>query len=151
MFTGAEASIQWEAASGFVLDGGVAGVRAEHGDTGEPLPAIPPVNGFLGARYERERFFLTGELTGALDQDRVPDPLSSPADDEVIRVELPTSGYTLLEVGVGVRWLIGGRLNTITLQIDNVTDTVWRDHLSRMKEVAPQPGRNIQLLYRVQF
>ena len=28
---------------------------------------------------------------------------------------------------------------------------VWHDHLSRIKDVAPQPGRNVRLTYRVQF
>jgi iron complex outermembrane recepter protein len=42
-------------------------------------------------------------------------------------------------------------MHTLTLQVENLTDAVWRDHLSRIKEVAPQPGRNVQLLYRVNF
>jgi iron complex outermembrane recepter protein len=151
VFTGAETGVQWEATRGLVLEGALSGVRATRRDTGEPLPAIPPINGFVGARYETDRFFLTGGMNGARGQNRVPDPLPAEEGGEEIVLERPTPAHALLNVGGGVRWLIRGRLNTITLQVDNLADTVWRDHLSRIKEVAPQPGRNIQLLYRVQF
>ncbi len=30
-------------------------------------------------------------------------------------------------------------------------DAEWRDHLWRAKQVAPQPGRNVKLLYRVTY
>ena len=42
-------------------------------------------------------------------------------------------------------------MHTLTLRVSNILDSEWRDHLSRVKAVAPQPGRNIQLLYRVDF
>ena len=29
--------------------------------------------------------------------------------------------------------------------------SLWRDHLSRIREVAPQPGLTLRLLYRVDF
>jgi iron complex outermembrane receptor protein len=51
----------------------------------------------------------------------------------------------------GVRRVIGGRLHTLTITAENLGDRVWRDHLSRIKAVAPQPGRNIRVLYRVAF
>jgi iron complex outermembrane recepter protein len=53
--------------------------------------------------------------------------------------------------GAGYRWAEGDRIHTVTLSINNVLDTEWRDHLSRIKDVAPQPGRNVQLLYRLNF
>jgi iron complex outermembrane recepter protein len=57
-----------------------------------------------------------------------------------------------VDLNGGIRWTAwGGRLHTLTLRVDNLLDTAWRDHLSVVKEVAPQPGRNVQLLYRVSF
>jgi iron complex outermembrane recepter protein len=151
-FRGAEASVQWEAVRRLVLEGTVAAVRATRGETGDPLPAIPPLNGTLGARYETESFFLSAGWEAAGAQNRVPRPVPSTIGGaEPILLERPTAGYNLLNGGGGVRRMIGGRLHTVSVQIDNLGDSVWRDHLSRIKEVAPQPGRNVQLLYRVRF
>jgi len=35
--------------------------------------------------------------------------------------------------------------------VDNALDRVWRDHLWRAKAVAPQPGRNMRAVYRMQW
>jgi iron complex outermembrane receptor protein len=42
-------------------------------------------------------------------------------------------------------------LHTITLRLDNLFDTEYRDHMSRTKDIMPGPGRNISLLYRLTF
>jgi iron complex outermembrane receptor protein len=73
------------------------------------------------------------------------------AQERVGEFEEPTAAYLLLNAGAGVRWEAGGRLHSVTLQGDNLTDEVWRDHLSRIRELAPQPGINLRLLYRLDF
>ena len=152
LFEGAEAGIQWEVVRGLVVDGTVSYVRANRTDTDDPLPAIPPLNSSAEVRYEHGAFFASAGWRGAQRQDRVTPAFESPVTPgEQIVPERPTAGYQLIDVGGGVRWELGERLHTLTLQVDNVTDTEWRDHLSRIKEVAPQPGRNIQILYRVQI
>jgi len=35
--------------------------------------------------------------------------------------------------------------------IDNMTNSAYRDHLSRVKSIMPEPGRNVRLLYRAYF
>jgi hypothetical protein len=35
--------------------------------------------------------------------------------------------------------------------VDNATDAEYRDHLSRIKEIMPQPGRSFVLMYRLSF
>ncbi len=151
-FEGAEAAIQWEAVRRLVVDGSVSYVRASRSDTGDPLPMIPPLNGAAEVRYERDAIFLSAGWRGADRQDRVMPAFESPVTPgEQIVPERPTAGYHIFDVGGGLRWELGDRLHTLTLQFDNVTDAEWRDHLSRIKEVAPQPGRNFQVLYRVQY
>lgn len=151
VFEGAEAGLQWEVVRRWVLDGAVSYVRATR-EGGDPLPAIPPLNGVLGGRYEAELFFANAQWEWSAGQDRVPRPITTGAPGtEPILAEHPTDGYGILNLGGGIRWAVAGSLHTITLQIDNVTDAVRRDHLSRIKEVAPQPGRNVQVLYRVQL
>ncbi|MEX2571206.1 MAG: TonB-dependent receptor [Gemmatimonadota bacterium] len=152
LFEGVEAGVQWEVVRRLVLDGSASFVRATQRDTDDPLPAIPPASGSLEVRYETDAFFLSGAWESVAAQDRVPRPFVSPVDGTtMIQPEQPTAGHNLVDAGVGLRLLIGERLHLVTLQVDNLTDAVWRDHLSRLKEVAPQPGRNVQILYRVQF
>jgi iron complex outermembrane receptor protein len=57
----------------------------------------------------------------------------------------------LLGANVGWRVLVGSRLHTITVRVDNMLDRTYRDHLSRIKDIFPQPGRNINLLYRLTY
>lgn len=151
-FVGMEGRVQWEAVRHVVLDGTASLVHATRLESDDPLPAIPPLNGGLRARYDMKRFFMSLGWEGAAAQHRVPraipDPIGSGA---AILPERPTAGYGLLNGGAGFRWGEGARFHTLTLSINNLTDAVWRDHLSRIKDVAPQPGRNVQLLYRVQF
>ncbi|MBA2669161.1 MAG: TonB-dependent receptor [Gemmatimonadetes bacterium] len=136
---GAEGRAQWELYRGFVLDGGASYVRGHRTDGDEPLPAIPPLTGSLEGRWEGVRYSLGLGWRGAAEQSRVAFP------------ERPTSGYSLFNASAGLRWTAWARMHTLTLGVDNLTDVAWRDHLSRIKDVAPQPGRNVQLLYRVNF
>jgi iron complex outermembrane recepter protein len=151
-FLGAEGGAQWEPVRNLVLDGTLSWVRATRVAPGDPLPAIPPLNGGLRARYDRTGYFLSFGWDAAAAQHRVPRAIPDPiGSGGAILPERPTPGYGLLHAGAGLRWAEGARFHTLTLSIDNLTDAVWRDHLSRIKDVAPQPGRNLQLLYRVQF
>jgi iron complex outermembrane recepter protein len=151
LFLGAEGRVQWEAARNLVLDAAVSGVRANRIDSDDPLPDIPPVTASTRLRYETRRWFGSVGWTGMAAQNRVPAPFLSPVDGERVHPQRPTAASNLLDAGLGLRWSQGDRFHTVTLRVDNLLDAEWRDHLSRIKEVAPQPGRNIQLLYRLNF
>ncbi|HEX2189018.1 MAG TPA: TonB-dependent receptor, partial [Longimicrobiaceae bacterium] len=139
VFTGAEASLQWEPVRGWAVEATGSYVRADRDAPGgrEPLPAIPPPQGRFRVRRDLPRWFVEAGLEGAAAQRRVGE------------FEQPTDGYLVPNAGAGIRWERSGRLHSLTLQGDNLTDTVWRDHLSRVREVAPQPGINLRLLYRL--
>src|SRR5690606_27013595 len=139
VLTGFEGSAQWRVSREFVVEGTVSYVRGTLTATDEPLPQIPPLQGRVGARYETERFFVALGWKGAARQDRVGE------------FETPTDGYGVFDASAGVRWSVGGQLHTLTLRVDNITNEVYRDHLSRIKEIMPQAGRGANLLYRVNF
>jgi iron complex outermembrane receptor protein len=71
--------------------------------------------------------------------------------DRLGEFEDMTDGYSVFDATAGYRWMALGRAHTLTLRADNITNTTYRDHLSRIKEIMPQPGRSISLLYRVNF
>jgi iron complex outermembrane receptor protein len=103
------------------------------------LPLVPPLHGRFGARYERPRWFAGAGVRAAARQEDLGD------------YETPTAGYAVGDLTAGVRLLVGARLHTLTLRVDNLIDQEYRDHLSRVKEIMPEAGRNVSLLYRVTF
>ena len=139
VLSGVDGSIQWEASEGWVVEGSGSYVRgrraAEDGDV--DLPAMPPLHGSLDVRRDGARFFAGLGLEGAAAQNRVGE------------FEQPTPAYALVNATTGLRWTGFGRLNTLTVRVQNALDTAWREHLSRIRQVAPQPGRNVQVLYRI--
>lgn len=148
-FTGAEGRVQWEPLRAWVVEATGSYVRGDlrEGDDDRPLPAIPPARGALRIRRDVPRWFVEVGVEGGARQDRVfPDRAMDGTP-----LETPTAGYALLNASAGLRWDARGALHTLTLAADNLADAVWRDHLSRIREVAPQPGLNLRLLYRVDF
>jgi iron complex outermembrane receptor protein len=100
---------------------------------------MPPLQGRVGARYERPRWFAGAGVRAAARQERLGD------------YETPTAGYAVGDLSAGLRAVVGARLHTLTLRVDNVLNQEYRDHLSRVKVILPEAGRNVSLLYRVAF
>ncbi len=148
-FVGAEGRIEWELVDRFVLDATASYTFAERRSEGDPLPFIPPLSGRIEGRYEGDSFFASFGTNFSAPQNRVPRPVE--VGDITTDPQEPTDGYALWNAGAGYRHEGRRADHTVMLQARNVTDRVWRDHLSRVKDVAPQPGRNIQLTYRALF
>jgi iron complex outermembrane receptor protein len=102
-------------------------------------PLIPPPQGRLGIRLDEPGRFAGVGAKLVARQGRLGD------------FETPTKGYALFDASAGVRIVRGGTLHTITLRVDNAFDASYRDHLSRIKEIVPGPGRSVSLLYRMVF
>jgi hypothetical protein len=45
----------------------------------------------------------------------------------------------------------GGATQTITARLDNATNTLYRNHLSIIKDLVPEMGRNFKVVYAVRF
>jgi iron complex outermembrane receptor protein len=102
-------------------------------------PLIPPAQGRVGLRIDQPGRFAGVGAKLVARQGRLGD------------FETPTAGYALFDANAGVRLVRGGTLHTITLRVDNVFDERYRDHLSRIKDIMPGPGRSVSLLYRMVF
>jgi iron complex outermembrane receptor protein len=156
VFTGAEADLAFSLTDRLVLEGTASYVRARFTSDRAPIPIInptdttfvpaskyapliPPLNGNVGLRYDHQRFFAGAAMRWAAAQNNLGD------------FETKTDSYAIGNLSAGIRIPQGDRFHTITLTIDNVLDTEYRDHLSRIKEIMPQPGRNIGIMYRVTF
>jgi iron complex outermembrane recepter protein len=135
-FLGAEGRVDWAAGRNLVL--GVTGdvVRAALSD-GTPVPFMPPARVGGSARWEDRAFSAGAGVRHAFSQDRVG-----------LEDESPTAAYTLIDADVGIRRVVGGRVHSLVLRVENLTDALYRDSASRVKDFAPNPGRNIGVLYR---
>jgi iron complex outermembrane recepter protein len=114
-----------------------------------PLPDIPPVRGMLEAELhdlslgwlKRARLGVELELVGG--QHRVP---SFPLGGSGATVfDLPTDGYALLGLEIAGEHMVGGRRLTLATRVRNLTNTAYRDYLSRYKTFALNPGRDVSL------
>src|SRR5688572_6623141 len=114
-------------------------VRGSLKDNDLPLPRIPPVKFRGGLRYQRNALQIGGQVVAAARQDR----LSTN--------ETATEGYTLLKLYGSYSFDSGGALHTITARLDNVTNELYRSHLSLIKDLVPEMGRNFKLVYGVRF
>jgi iron complex outermembrane receptor protein len=139
LLQGLEAHADFQVTPGVFAEFGIDYVRGTLSTTGDPLPRIPPLRLRGGLRYQYNAFQAGGDLVRAATQDRVSG------------AERPTDGYTLLKVFASYSFDRGGVLNTITARVDNVADELYRNHLSLIKHLVPEMGRNFKLLYNVKF
>ena len=114
-------------------------VRGQLAAEGAPLPRMPPLRGRVGLRYQVNAFQIGGEVLAATTQDRV------------ASVEEPTEGYQLLKLFASYSFVTGKTTSTVTARLDNITDELYRNHLSLIKTHAPERGRNVTLLYNIRF
>jgi iron complex outermembrane recepter protein len=136
---GGEAAVEVDVAGPLTLRARSDAVRGTNRATGEPLPLIPPARVALGAELhssalrwaERARLAVEGEFVTR--QTRL-NPL-----------DVPTAGYAVLNVEAGLDRPLWGRALRIDFAVRNIGNTAYRSFLSRYKEFALDPGRNVVL------
>jgi len=110
-------------------------VRAHNRDTGEPLPRIAPLR-FGGALdWRRQQLGARLELTRVQGQDRV----------STTSAELPTDGYTMLNVSLSYRPAFKPANLYAFLRGTNLLDVEARNHVSFLKDIAPMGERALQV------
>ena len=139
VFSGFEASADIHAGGGLAVEGVISSVRGSLKGSDVHLPLVPPLKGHAALKYERPGWWVRGEAEMAARQDRIGE------------FETATDGYTVLNASAGVRFTLTGRLNVLTASLDNATNTNYRNHLSRIKEIMPEAARGLSLAYRVVF
>ena len=121
----------------------VAGVRGDvvrgRFSDGGPLPFMPA--GHLGGelRWDDGALGIGADAQHTFAQGDVPEN------------EMATGEYTLVGVNVGYTRTVGGQVHSITLRADNLFDVEYRDATSRIKHFAPNPGRNLAIVYRMLY
>jgi iron complex outermembrane receptor protein len=120
------------------LDASADYVRASLKGGGN-LPRIPPMRLGVGLRLHGGPWNAMLELRRSFAQNRV------------AGFETTTPGHTLLNAFVSYRFFAGNTIHDLMLRGTNLTDAMARAHTSPLKEVAPLPGRDLTLSYRLGF
>jgi iron complex outermembrane receptor protein len=139
LLQGVEMHTDVQISSRLVAEGGFDYVRGELRDSGLPLPRIPPFRVRGGLRYQYSGFQAGGEAMAVADQNRV------------FVNEDPTAGYGFAKLFASYSFAAGGATHTITARLDNASNTLYRNHLSRIRDVVPELGRNFRVVYNVAF
>jgi iron complex outermembrane receptor protein len=136
---GVEAFLEWAARPDLAL--GISGdLLHARQDDGTPLSFMPPPRFGGFARWDNGTWSLGAEAHHELRQDRV-----GSAEESV------TPAHTVVRLDAGFRFTRGGLVHSITLRGDNLGNELHREATSRIKDFAPNPGRNLALVYRVLF
>jgi iron complex outermembrane receptor protein len=136
---GIEAHADVDVTSSLVAEITYDWVRGTLLDLDAPLPRIPPFRVIPGLRYQQNAFQAGGSVTLVGDQTRV------------FGEETPTPGYGTLKLYASYSFVRGGVTNTITARLDNATDRRYFNHLNYLKDVLPEMGRNVKVVYSVGF
>ena len=126
------------------------------------LPYLPAARLGANARYDDSRYSFSAEVRHAFAQTRTSQSScatgtvggvggSGTTQDGTPCLDVPSAAYTLLNISAGLTIYRGTFLHSLTLRADNLLDQRYVDATSRIKYFAYNPGRNVALVYRVQF
>lgn len=97
------------------------------------LPRMTPVRESIGLAYQTSAFTIEAEVQ------------RSEAQGLVAQGELPTSSYTMLNLGLEVPFATSFGTFRAIARANNLNDVDARTHVSFLKDRAPLPGRNFLL------
>ena len=138
-YTGMEASLEARVLPLLWLSGKVDYVRAELTDQNKPLPRIPPLRGTLGLDWRYNAFSVRPEMILVNPQARVFDN------------ETATAGYALFDLNASYTFVTRRVSHIISLNGHNLGNKLYRNHLSFIKEIAPEAGRTLRANYAIRF
>ncbi|MGA9773232.1 MAG: TonB-dependent receptor [Blastocatellia bacterium] len=138
-YTGAEAKFDVAVHPNLWLTSGVDYVNARLIDPNTPLPRIPPLRGRLGleATYKSFRF--------------APEVIMSKDQDKLFPTETRTAGYAIFNATASYTIAQQHTAQVISLNAFNLGDRLYLNHLSFIKNFAPEIGRGVRLTYTLRF
>ena len=118
---------------------GLGYVDARLTATDEPLPRIPPLRGTLSLDIPYGGFTLSPQLEFAGRQ------------SDVFEGETETAGYSVVNLRASYVWPRQQTAHILSFTGYNLTDALYRNHTSFIKDLAPEMGRGVRVNYSVRF
>lgn len=141
--TGAELELDWLWQPVQVKLG--ASVMRATLEQGQALPAIPPAK--VRVEFSHKGKWtpeLVVEAAGA--QHRV-----YQAEDPGAQPEQETAGWMRMDLALSWQGGDAVRLQQVSVRVVNVLDTVYREHLNRVRAIMPEEARSLKLMWRLWF
>lgn len=138
-YTGTELGLDYELVPGLWVNGGLDYVRAELRQNGAPLPRIPPLRGRFGFDARWKGLSIKPELAMANHQERLFDH------------ETRTSGYTVVNLAATYTVPTQHASHHFGVSAFNLGDRLYRNHVSFIKDIAPEIGRGVRFTYSIRF
>jgi iron complex outermembrane receptor protein len=138
-FLGTEFSLDLGINENLWLNLGMDSVDAELTGTGGSLPRIPPLRGKLGLDFRYGGLSVRPEVTLA------------DARHDVFDTETGTAGYTVMDLAASYTLPLQHFSHHFAVNFFNVGDRLYRNHVSFIKDLAPEIGRGVRFSYAVKF
>ena len=71
--------------------------------------------------------------------------------DRVFRDETGTAGYAVLNLGASYIWPRQHIAHVLSFTGYNLTNVLYRNHMSFIKDLAPEVGRGVKVGYSLRF
>jgi iron complex outermembrane recepter protein len=121
------------------LNLGLDAVKAELKESGTRLPRIPPLRARVGIDFQYKGLSFRPEAIIANEQ------------DELFPTETRTGGYAVFNVLASYTVPRQHYAQIFTVNAFNLGDRLYHNHLSFIKDIAPEIGRGIRFSYTVRF
>ncbi len=135
---GIENQIDWNITDEIKLSTSVSFTRGEF-KSGGSLPQIPPLKGIIGLSYTNDTFSFGANSEMTSNQNYVD------------AFEEPTAGYIIFNAYGQYSIYSGSLIHNISINLDNILNTEYRNHLSRIKVILPEAGFNLRATYKMYF
>lgn len=139
LFFGGEIEAQWHVLPAWTFHTSASYTQGSFKSSGDPLPWIPPLKGEVGVSYKNGPLSLNLNTEWAASQNRT---------DEF---EDPTEGYAILNASALYSLTVGEQVHHLSLSVDNLLNTEYRNHLSRVKSIMPETGTNVRFTYKLYY
>jgi iron complex outermembrane recepter protein len=116
-------------------------VKAELKDGDIPLPRITPARGRIGLDFKYKGLSVRPEAVF----------VGAKKIDDVFLLETPTAGYGLFNLNASYTFATNHLSHTFSFSSANLGDRLYRNHLSFIKDLAPEPGRGGRVAYTIRF
>lgn len=138
-YFGTELDLDFGVRENLWLNLGMDYVNAELKETSTPLPRIPPLRARVGFDAHFGGLSLRPEAVFVRDQERL------------FPTETRTAGYSVFNVVASYTIPRRHYAHIFSVNAFNLGDRLYRNHLSFIKELAPEIGRGVRFTYTVRF
>ena len=138
-YVGTEARIEFKLLETLRLNVKADYVRAQLTSLNKHLPRIPPFRSTIGVDWRYKALSLRPEIIFAAKQDKLFDN------------ETATAGYAVFNLNAVYTFVRGRTAHVFSVTAFNFGNRLYRNHLSFIKNIAPEIGRGIRLNYTLRF